>query len=123
MSQCRPRNALSPHILASGSCLFQIGHHRTHFSPRRPFIRTGRGACARDDVVAAGDQVALRLILRGTHQGDFLGLPATGRTIEYVSYEFYRITDGLFAEEWICSDTATLQAQLTAGSDRAPAAG
>jgi steroid delta-isomerase-like uncharacterized protein len=67
-----------------------------------------------DDVVAEGDQVALRLTFRGTHQGEFLGLPATGRTIEYVSYEFYRIADGLFAEEWICSDLAALQAQLTA---------
>jgi steroid delta-isomerase-like uncharacterized protein len=67
-----------------------------------------------DDVVAEGDQVALRLTFRGTHQGEFLGLPATGRTIEYVSYEFYRIVDGLFAEEWICSDLATLQSQLAA---------
>jgi len=67
-----------------------------------------------DDVVAEGDQVALRLTFRGTHQGEFLGLPATGRAIEYVSYEFYRIADGRFAEEWICSDLATLQAQLTA---------
>ena len=67
-----------------------------------------------DDVVAEGDQVALRLTFRGTHQGEFLGLPATGRTIEYVSYEFYRIADGLFTEEWICSDLATLQSQLTA---------
>ena len=74
-----------------------------------------------DDVVAAGDQVALRLTFRGTHQGEFLGLPATGRTIEYVSYEFYRITGGRFAEEWICSDTATLQAQLTAGGTWATA--
>ena len=68
-----------------------------------------------DDIVAAGDQVALRLTFRGTHQGEFLGIPATGRTVEYVSHEFYRIADGLFAEEWICSDMATLHTQLTAG--------
>jgi len=66
-----------------------------------------------DDIVAAGDQVALRLTFRGTHQGDFLGIPATGRTIEYVSHEFYRIADGVVAEEWICSDMATLHSQLT----------
>jgi ketosteroid isomerase-like protein len=36
-----------------------------------------------------------------------------GRTIEYVSHEFYRIADGLIAEEWICSDTATLLRQLS----------
>ncbi|MGH3151387.1 MAG: ester cyclase [Streptosporangiaceae bacterium] len=68
-----------------------------------------------DDVVAAGDQVALRLTFRGTHLGDYLGLPATGRAISYVSHEFYRIADGLIAEEWICSDTATMQGQLTGG--------
>lgn len=61
-----------------------------------------------DDIVAAHDKVAVRLRLRGTHSGEFLGFPATGRTIEYVSHEFYRIADGLIAEEWICSDTATL---------------
>ena len=67
-----------------------------------------------DDLVAAGDEVALRLTFRGTHKGEYLGIPATGRTIEYVSHEFYRIADGLIAEEWICSDTATLHRRLTA---------
>jgi steroid delta-isomerase-like uncharacterized protein len=66
-----------------------------------------------DDLVAADDKVALRLTLRGTQQGEFQGIPATGRTIRYVSHEFYRVRDGLFAEEWICSDTASLFRQLT----------
>jgi predicted ester cyclase len=68
-----------------------------------------------DDIVAAGDEVALRLTFRGTHQGEYLGIRPTGRTVEYVSHEFYKIADGLFAEEWICSDMATLHAQLTGG--------
>jgi steroid delta-isomerase-like uncharacterized protein len=66
-----------------------------------------------DDLVAADDKVALRLTLSGTHQGEFQGIPATGRTISYVSHEFYRVADGLFAEEWICSDMASLFRQLT----------
>lgn len=65
------------------------------------------------DIVAAQDKVAVRLRFRGTHSGEFLGFPATGRTIEYVSHEFYRIADGLIAEEWICSDMATLLRQLS----------
>lgn len=65
-----------------------------------------------EDIVAAQDMVAVRLRFRGTHSGEFLGFPGTGRTIEYVSHEFYRIADGLIAEEWICSDTATLFRQL-----------
>ena len=66
-----------------------------------------------DDIVAADDKVALRLMLRGTHQGEFQGIPATGRTIGYVSHEFYRVQDGLIAEEWICSDMASLFRQLS----------
>ena len=65
-----------------------------------------------EDIVAADDRVALRLRFRGTHSGEFLGIPATGRPVEYVSHEFYRITGGLIAEEWICSDMATLFRQL-----------
>ena len=45
--------------------------------------------------------------------GEFLGFPATGRSVEYVSHEFYRIADGLIAEEWICSDMAALFRQLS----------
>ena len=66
-----------------------------------------------EDIFGAGDKVAVRVRFRGTHAGDFLGFPATGRTIEYASHEFYRIADGLIAEEWICSDTATLLRQLS----------
>lgn len=66
-----------------------------------------------DDVVAAGDRVAVRLSFTGTHSGDFQGISATGRTIHYVSHEFYRVADGVIAEEWICSDTSSLFRQLT----------
>ena len=65
-----------------------------------------------EDIVAAQDKVAVRLRLRGTHRGEFLGISATGRTIEYVSHEFYRVADGVFAEEWICSDMTSLFRQL-----------
>src|SRR5215831_1957153 len=66
-----------------------------------------------EDIVAAGDKVAVRLRFRGTHSGGFLGIPATGRPIEYVSHEFYRVAGGHIAEEWICSDMATLLRQIS----------
>jgi steroid delta-isomerase-like uncharacterized protein len=66
-----------------------------------------------DDLVAAENKVAIRVSFRGTHQGEFQGIPATGRTIHYVNHEFYRVENGLFAEEWICSDMATLFRQLS----------
>jgi steroid delta-isomerase-like uncharacterized protein len=65
-----------------------------------------------EDLVAAADRVAIRVRFRATHQGEFQGIPATGRPIDYVSHEFYRVEEGLIAEEWICSDTASLFRQL-----------
>ena len=65
-----------------------------------------------EDIFAAGDRVAVRLTFRGTHDGEYLGHPPTGRAIEYVSHEFYRVAGGLIAEEWICSDTATMFRQI-----------
>ncbi len=66
-----------------------------------------------EDIFAAEDRVAVRVTFHGTHSGEFLGVPATGRTVEYVSHEFYRFADGLVAEEWICSDMATLMHQIS----------
>lgn len=36
------------------------------------------------------------------------GIPATGRKIRYISHEFYGVAGGMIAEEWICSDMASL---------------
>jgi predicted ester cyclase len=36
-----------------------------------------------------------------------------GRTWAAASHEFYRVADGLIAEEWICSDMASLMRQIS----------
>jgi steroid delta-isomerase-like uncharacterized protein len=67
-----------------------------------------------EDIFGTGDRVAVRLTFTGTHTGEFQGIPATGRTITYSSNEIYRISgNGLIAEEWICSDIASLFAQIS----------
>lgn len=66
-----------------------------------------------EDIFGSGDRVAVRVRMRGTHAGEYLGIPATGRQVSYVSHEFYRIENGLIAEEWICSDTAGLFRQIS----------
>ncbi|KAJ6149125.1 snoaL-like polyketide cyclase domain-containing protein [Penicillium samsonianum] len=67
-----------------------------------------------EDIIAAEDKVAVRVRIKGTHQGEFLGNPPTGKTIEYISHEIYRFENGELAEEWICSDTMTLLRQVGA---------
>jgi steroid delta-isomerase-like uncharacterized protein len=71
-----------------------------------------------EDIIAADDKVAVRVRLRGTHLGEFLGCRPTGKTIDYISHEIYRFEDGELAEEWICSDSATLLRQLGALSTK-----
>jgi steroid delta-isomerase-like uncharacterized protein len=65
-----------------------------------------------EDIFAVDDKVAVRLRILGTHSGEFLGIQPTGKRVEYESSEVYRIADGKIAEEWICSDTLTLMAQI-----------
>jgi len=47
-----------------------------------------------DDIVAEDDRAAVRFTLRGTHTGNFMGIPATGKRIEVSAVAFQRIADG-----------------------------
>lgn len=62
--------------------------------------------------IADDDLVAMRIRFTARHTGDFLGIPATGRVVQYDSLEHYRVRDGRIAEEWIASDVGALLAQL-----------
>lgn len=53
-----------------------------------------------EDVVVAGDRVVGRFVYRGTHQGELMGIPATGATVEMRSIDIWRVEDGLLAEHW-----------------------
>ncbi|KAK3181445.1 hypothetical protein K4F52_007307 [Lecanicillium sp. MT-2017a] len=67
-----------------------------------------------EDAIAADDKVAVRMRIRGTHRGEFLGQRGTGKAIDYLSHEIYRFENGKIAEEWICSDSVTLMTQIGA---------
>lgn len=67
-----------------------------------------------EDVVAADDKVAVRMRIKGTFLGEFMGCRPTGKTVEYISHEVYRFENGEIAEEWICSDSITLMRQIGA---------
>ena len=67
-----------------------------------------------EDLVAAGDRVAARWTLRGTHRGAFLGLPPTGRRVAAGGLELYRLAEGKIVERWAVVDTLGLLRQLGA---------
>ncbi|WP_227352869.1 ester cyclase [Haladaptatus salinisoli] len=65
-----------------------------------------------EDVVAEGDTVAVRITSRGTHEGEFVGIEATGKEIEVQQTAFVRIEDGKIAERWLLPDNLGLLRQI-----------
>lgn len=53
-----------------------------------------------EDLVVSGDRVVGRFVYRGTHTGDLMGIPASGRPVEMRSIDIWRVRDGLFVEHW-----------------------
>jgi steroid delta-isomerase-like uncharacterized protein len=67
------------------------------------------------DVIASDDLVVVRLIVTATHTGDLLGIPATGRRVQWNAIDIYRVTDdGKISEEWAADDMAAFASQLGA---------
>ncbi|MGH8914126.1 MAG: ester cyclase [Acidimicrobiia bacterium] len=65
-----------------------------------------------EDLVAEGDEVVARLTVTGTHGGEFMGAPATGRRISIQEIDIFRIENGKIAETWAAPDVFGMMAQL-----------
>lgn len=68
---------------------------------------------ALDELIAEGDRVFLRSTLTGTHDGEYKGIPATGRHIAAEAGEVFRIADGRFVGYWCLTNVAGIMRQLT----------
>lgn len=53
-----------------------------------------------DDLITEGDLSVIRMTFRGTHQGEFYGIPASGKVIEVTSIGIDRVIDGKITEGW-----------------------
>lgn len=83
------------------------------------FIETFRGAFPDLSIevraiVAEGDEVWAHVVMRGTHQGEFLGVPASGRPIAVPTVDRVRVVDGRAVEHWGVSDNLQLMQQIGA---------
>lgn len=67
-----------------------------------------------DDLIAEGDKVVLRCQIVGTHQGDLLGHPATGRNVNFSAIIVYRVKDDRITEFWAQADMLGLFQQIGA---------
>jgi steroid delta-isomerase-like uncharacterized protein len=70
--------------------------------------------CTIEDLLADGDKVVQRLTVRGTQQGEFQGMPPSGKAVEIWLMVISRIANNKIAEEWQLVDSFTLLQQLGA---------
>ena len=54
-----------------------------------------------EDMIAEGNNVAIRYSIIGTHKGEFKGIPPANKPIELTSLCIFRIADGKVAEQWV----------------------
>jgi predicted ester cyclase len=65
-----------------------------------------------EDQLAEGDKVATRYTFSGTHQGEFMGIPPTGKHVTFTGISISHWVDGKLVENWINSDTLGYLQQL-----------
>jgi len=65
--------------------------------------------------IAEGPWVATRVTFRGTHMGEFAGVPATGRRIEYSGTAMDRLENGKVVEMWHTVNMHLLMRQIAEG--------
>jgi steroid delta-isomerase-like uncharacterized protein len=81
-----------------------VSSHRTSFPDWSEHV---------EDIVAEGDRVVTRFRSRGTQEGEFNGIPPTGRKVDIYEVAIFRIENGRIAEQWGFPDAMGLMQQLT----------
>jgi steroid delta-isomerase-like uncharacterized protein len=65
-----------------------------------------------DEFLAVGDSVIENWVFQGTHTGEFLGVPATGKQLQVRGIEIWRLANGEIVERWGVVDAAGVMEQL-----------
>lgn len=66
------------------------------------------------DVFAGEDRICMRYIARGTHTGELMGRPGTGKAVTWEAVNIYRMVDGKIAETWQYMDALGVLQQIGA---------
>jgi steroid delta-isomerase-like uncharacterized protein len=106
-----------PEMVAERAIVHALGEVMRGPAEFKPFHAAFRGAfpdiaIVIEDAIAEGNVVAARWSCTGTHQGDGLGFPATGRKMHVTGMVFLRVEGGQFVEGWNCFDQLGMLQQL-----------
>lgn len=100
--KAKTREAMEPYV--SDEALFQ---HVELFEKGFPQYRLKA-----EDIIEQDDKVVVRAVFSGTHEGDFNGITATGKTVTLPFIIIYRFEGGKIAEHWLEANHLSLLAQL-----------
>ncbi|MCP4198938.1 MAG: ester cyclase [Proteobacteria bacterium] len=79
---------------------------------QRPFLHAFSDKNAIDEIrIAEGDYVAAKGFQQVTHTGDYLGIPATGKSMQIKYMDFWRVEGDKLAENWVMIDILDFLAQ------------
>lgn len=67
-----------------------------------------------EDLFGAADRVVMRFIMTGTHRGNFMGVPPTGKKIHVTGISIFRIAEGKIVEHWGEEDSLGWMQQIGA---------
>ncbi len=65
-----------------------------------------------DDMIGEGDKVVTRITYRGTHTGDLMGIPPTGKHVAVSAMTIDQIVGGKIVETWRLFDQLSMMQQL-----------
>jgi steroid delta-isomerase-like uncharacterized protein len=65
-----------------------------------------------EDIIISGDRAAVRSVCRGTHTGELLGVPGTGKPVEFRATDLHRLEDGRIAQTWHLEDHFGIATQI-----------
>ena len=69
------------------------------------------------DMIAEGDKVTVRFRFQGTHKGELMGIPPSGKTVDMDGIIIYQIQDEKIIHHWINADMADLMRQLRSAEE------
>ena len=65
-----------------------------------------------NDIIVGGNKLVSRIRLSGTHNGEFMGIPPTGKTIDVQAIDIMAFRDGKATEHWGVTDQMAMMQQL-----------
>ena len=66
-----------------------------------------------EDIIEASDTLVIRSVITATHSGEFMGIPATGRTVTYDAVDMFRMNDSRIVWRFLICDWNSVTDQLT----------